>query len=159
MNRANLLSIIATGGLGATSSGLQLSTALNKPAGVGIGAGAFSAGLALFGIRAQKGDTSHFDFQSNMLAEFFDRPTLPDSKYPEMIWTFLNGSPAYSPTGLSRKEQLIQTWVQVKRIDSLEAWTKLTASPVSRPNCANAALTILKTVPLRSRMFAPEFRF
>jgi hypothetical protein len=126
VNRANLLSIIAGGGLGAASSGLQLSTTLNKPAaGVGIGAGAFSAGLALFGIRAQKGDTSHFDFQSNMLAEFFDRPSLPDSKYPEMIWTFLSESPASSPTGLSRKEQLIETWVEVKRIDSLESGDKI----------------------------------
>ena len=56
VNRANLLSVIVGGGLGATSSGLQLSSALTKPAaGVGIGAGALSASLAIFGIRAQKG--------------------------------------------------------------------------------------------------------
>src|SRR5260370_28135252 len=91
VNRANLLSVIVGGGLGATSSGLQLSSTLTKPAaGVGIGAGTLSASLAVFGIRAQKGRSSQFDFESNMLAEFFDRPVLPDTQYPPTIWTFLN---------------------------------------------------------------------
>jgi hypothetical protein len=73
VNRANLLSVIVGGGLGATGSGLQLSSTLTKPAaGVGIGAGALSASLAVFGIHAQKGKSSPFDFESNMLAEFFD---------------------------------------------------------------------------------------
>lgn len=133
VNRANLLSIMVGGGLGATSSGLQLSPNLTKPAaGVGIGAGTLSASLALLGIRAQKGKSSQFDFQSNMLAEFFDRPALPDSQYPETIWTFLNQSPPNNSTGLTRKQQLMQTWVEVKRIDSLaskEKIDRLTSQP------------------------------
>ena len=124
--RANLLSFIVGGGLGATSSGLQLSSNLTKPAaGVGIGAGTLSAGFALAGLRAQKGGSSQFDFESNMLAEFLDRPVLPDSQYPATIWTFLNQSPRNNPTGLTRKEQLVQTWVQVKRIDSLASADKI----------------------------------
>jgi hypothetical protein len=126
VNRANLLSVIVGGGLGATSSGLQLSSNLTKPAaGVGIGAGTLSASLALVGIRAQKGRSSQFDFESDMLAEFFDRPVLPDSQYPATIWTFLNESAPTSPTGVTRKQQLMQTWIQVKRIDSLASVDKI----------------------------------
>jgi len=126
VNRANLLSVIVGGGLGATSSGLQLSAGLNRPASaVGIGAGTLSAGLALLGIHAQKGGSSPFDFDSNMLAEFFDRPVLPDSQYPATIWTFLNEAPASNPAGPTRKQQLVETWVQVKRIDSLASADKI----------------------------------
>jgi hypothetical protein len=126
VNRANLLSVIVGGGLGATSSGLQLSSTLSKPAaGVGIGAGALSATLAVFGIHAQKGSSSQFDFQSNMLAQFFDRPILPDSHYPATIWSFLNESAPNSPTAATRRQQLVQTWIQVKRIDSLASIDKI----------------------------------
>jgi len=126
VNRANLLGIIIGGGLGATSSGLQLSSALDKPAAaVGIGAGTASAGLALAGIHAQKGGSSQFDFNSNMLAEFFDRPTLPDSHYPATVWTFLNEIAPNSPADLTRKQQLLRSWVEVKRIDSLSSADKI----------------------------------
>src|ERR1700679_885698 len=102
VSRANLLGVIVGGTVGATSSGLQLSSNLTKPAaGVGIGAGTLSAGLALAGIHAEKGRTSEFDFESNMLAEFFDRPTLPNSRYPETIWIFLNQTSPYGPDGLT----------------------------------------------------------
>ena len=68
VTRANLLSALIGGGLGATSSGLQLSSSLTRPAAsVGIAAGAFSSGIAIIGIHAQPGKTSAFDFNSNML--------------------------------------------------------------------------------------------
>jgi hypothetical protein len=126
VSRANLLSVLIGGAVGATSSGLQLSSNLTKPAaGVGIGAGTVSAGLALAGIHQEKGKTSLFNFDSNMLAEFFDRPTLPNSQYPSTIWIFLNEVSPSGPAGLTRKEQLLQTWVQVKRIDSLSSTEKI----------------------------------
>jgi hypothetical protein len=126
VSRANLLGVIVGGAVGATSSGLQLSSNLTKPAaGVGIGAGTLSAGFALAGIHAQKGKSSPFDFDSNMLAQFFDRPTLPDSRYPATIWIFLNEVGHNGSPGLTRKEQLLQTWVQVKRIDSLSSTEKI----------------------------------
>jgi hypothetical protein len=126
VNRANLLGIIIGGGLGATSSGLQLSSSLDKPAaGVGIGAGALSAGFGIAGIHAQQGRSTRFDFNSNMLAEFFDRPVLEDSHYPAMIATFLDEVAPSSSDGLTRKQQLIQTWIEVKRIDSLTSTEKI----------------------------------
>jgi hypothetical protein len=126
VSRANLLSVLVGGAVGATASGLQLSSNLTKPAaGVGIAAGTLSAGLALAGIREEKGKNSRFDFESNMLAQFFDRPTLLDSQYPATIWTFLNESSLNGPAGLTRKQQLMQIWVQVKRIDSLASTEKI----------------------------------
>jgi hypothetical protein len=126
VNRANLLGVIVGGGLGATSSGLQLSSTLTKPAaGVGIGAGALSAGFGIAGIHAQKGGTSQFDFQSNMLAQLFDRPVLPDSQYPATLWKFLNEEPRSGPAGATRRQQLLDTWVQVRRIDSLASADKI----------------------------------
>ena len=126
VSRANLLSILIGGGVGATSSGLQLSSSLDKPAAaVGIAAGALSSSLALAGIHAQQGHTSRFDFNSNMLAAFFDRPQLPDSRYPATVWTFLNESPTNQPANLTRKQELLQTWVIVKRIDSLSSTEKI----------------------------------
>ena len=126
VSRANLLSILIGGGVGATSSGLQLSSGLDKPAAaVGIAAGALSSSLALAGIRAQQGHTSQFDFNSNMLAEFFDRPALPDSRYPATVWTFLNQAPTTGPANLTRKQELLQSWVTVKRIDSLSSTEKI----------------------------------
>jgi hypothetical protein len=135
VSRANLLSALLGGALGATSSGLQLSSSLSKPAAaVGIGAGSVSAGLALAGIHAQKGKTSQFDFESNMLARFFDRSPLPSSEYPETIWTFLNQPSPTGQTNLTRKQQLLQTWLQVRRIDSLTSADKidrLTSQPAA----------------------------
>jgi hypothetical protein len=124
--RANLLSSLVGGAVGATSSALGLSPDLNKPSNaVGIAAGAISTGFALVGIHSRNGESMPFDFPSNMLAEFFDRPTLPNSTYPPIIWTFLNQVAAVGPAGVTRKQYLLETWVRVKRIDSLENKDKI----------------------------------
>ena len=126
VSRANLLAAVLGGAVGATSSGLQLSSTLTKPAaGVGIGAGALSAGFAVAGIHAQAGKSSRFDFESNMLAELFDRPMLPNSQYPATVWTFLNEASPIGPAGLTRRQELIETWVKVDRIDALSSREKI----------------------------------
>jgi hypothetical protein len=126
VSRANLWGAILGGTVGATSSGLQLSSSLSKPAaGVGIGAGALSSGFALYGIHAQPGKSSLFDFQSNMLAQIFGRSTLPNCQYPTTIWSFLNEPALGSASGLTRREELLQSWVNVRRIDSLESREKI----------------------------------
>lgn len=118
VNRANLWSIIAGGGLGATSAGLQIpSGQKTTSAVVGIAGGALSAGLAISGIHAQKGGTRVLAFDSNMLAEFFDRPAVEDSHYDPIVWHFLNEVAATDPDKLTRKERLIHTWYSLKRID------------------------------------------
>jgi hypothetical protein len=85
-----------------------------------LGGGVLTVGLGLFGLQAQNGKTSPYKFDSNMLAEFFDRPVLPDSHYSAIIWTFLNQPPLNDPSGPTRKQQLLQIWIEVGRIDSLD---------------------------------------
>lgn len=126
VSRANLWGAIIGGTVGATSSGLQLSSSLSKPAAaVGIGAGALSSGFALYGIHAQPGKSSPFDFQSNMLAQIFDRVTLPNCEYPPIVWTFLSEPATNSISGLTRRQELLQSWVNVRRIDSLDSREKI----------------------------------
>jgi hypothetical protein len=122
VNRANLLSIVSGGTLGATSAGLQLPSGENKASSlVGIAGGVLSSSLAISGIRAQKGGTRLFDFDSNMLAELFDRPALGDSRYDPIVWSFLNDVAPTDEDGLTRKERLIQTWITLKRTDPLSS--------------------------------------
>jgi hypothetical protein len=117
VNRANLWSVIAGGGLGGASAGLQLpSGQKTASAVVGIAGGALSAGLAISGIRAQRGATRVFDFNSNMLAQLFERPTLEDSQYDPIVWKFLNDVAPTDADKLTRKERLIHTWYSVGRI-------------------------------------------
>ncbi len=72
VSRANLLGVIVGGAVGATSSGLQLSSNLTKPAaGVGIGAGTLSAGFALAGIHAEKGKTHSIRFRIEYAGRIF----------------------------------------------------------------------------------------
>jgi hypothetical protein len=118
VNRANLLSIVSGGTLGATSAGLQLPSGENKASSmVGIAAGVVSSTLAISGIRAQKSGTRLFDFSSNMLAELFARPALGDNRYDPIVWRFLNDVAPTDVEGLTRKERLIQTWITLKRTD------------------------------------------
>ncbi len=119
VNRANLLSVIVGGTLGAASSGLQIPNGQTKPsAAVGIAAGTLSSGFGIAGIRAQKGGTREFDFDSNMLARLFDRPTLPDSKYLPVVWAFLNEVAPTDPNAITRRDRLVRTWIELKRLDT-----------------------------------------
>jgi hypothetical protein len=134
VNRANLLGILLGGGLSATSSVLQLSTNLDTfSSALDIAGGSASVGFALIGIHAQKGGSAPFDFNSNMLAEFFDRPMLPTSQYPATVWAFLNEPSPTSPEHLTRKAQLLKTWVVVQRLGSLSNTDKI-ARVTSEPS-------------------------
>ena len=134
VNRANLFGILLGGGLSATSSVLQLSTNLDTASSaLDIAGGSASVGFALMGIHAQKGGSAPFDFSSNMLAEFFDRPMLPTSQYPATVWAFLNEPSPTSPEHLTRKAQLLKTWVVVQRIGSLSNADKI-ARVTSEPS-------------------------
>ena len=127
VNRANLLGIIVGGGAGAAGSSMQFSSDHIAKVGnaLSLGGGVLTVGLGLFGLHAENGKSIRFDFDSNMLAEFFDRPTQPDSHYSKIIWTFLNQPSLNDPTGPTRRQQLLQTWVRVRRIESLGDASKI----------------------------------
>ncbi|QHN03575.1 hypothetical protein FTO74_09480 [Granulicella sp. WH15] len=118
VTRANLLSALIGGGLGGTSAGLQLSTKQTAAAaGTGITGGALAAGIALYGIHAQRGESRALETDSNMLAQFFDRPVLPTSRYPPIVWQFLNEVAQSDPDHITRRQRLVRTWLELKRLD------------------------------------------
>jgi len=127
VNRADLLGIIVGGGVGAAGSSMQFSSDHIAKIGnaLSLGGGVATVGLGLFGLHAQNGKSIRFDFDSNMLAEFFDRPIRPDSHYSPVIWTFLNQPSLNDPAGPTRRQQLLQTWVRVRRIESLDDTGKI----------------------------------
>lgn len=127
VNRANLFGIIVGGGAGAAGSSMQFSSDHIAKIGnaLSLGGGVLTVGLGLAGLHAQNGKSIRFDFDSNMLAEFFDRPIQPDSHYSPIIWTFLNQPSLNDPAGPTRKQQLLQTWVRVRRIESLDDAAKI----------------------------------
>ena len=128
VTRANLLSALIGGGLGATSSGLQLSSSLTRPAaGVGIAAGAFSSGIAIIGIHAQPGRDQPLRLQLQHARRDLRSPHAPRQPLsPKPSWTFLQPDRSHNtPSDLTRKQQILQTWVNVKRIDSLADSTKI----------------------------------
>ena len=51
--------------------------------------------------------------------------TKSSGRYPATVWTFLNEPAPNAANGVTRKRQLLDTWVSVKRIDSLESWEKI----------------------------------
>ncbi len=144
VTRANLLSALFGGGLGATSAGLQLSSKqTNATVATGIAGGTISAGLALYGIRAQRGGTRALDTESNMLAQFFGWPELPASHYPRVIWQFLSEVAASDPDHLIRRERLIRTWLELKRLDSPDTPSgRLKIEHVTSMSNQHLALTI-----------------
>ena len=85
---------------------------------MGIAGGVVSGNFGVWGIRAQRGGTRVLDIDSNMLARFFDRPGTADRDYPSLVWRFLNQVPPTGSGRVTRKDQLIQTWVTLGRINS-----------------------------------------
>jgi hypothetical protein len=119
VNRYNLAGLIAGGGLGTVSSGLQLSQSQSRnSAFLGMSAGVVSSGLALAGIRAQRGGSRMFPTKSNMLAQLFGREPLPNSRYPQLVEDYLNQVPADATDARSRGNHLIAAWVAASRIES-----------------------------------------
>jgi hypothetical protein len=137
VNRFILAGLVAGGGLGTVSSGLQLSqTQAHNSTLLGISAGALSSGFALAGLHAQHGGSRVFSAKSNMLAELFGREPLPDSRYPQSVEEFLNQVPTHATDLRSRGAHLIAAWVAEERIESpLSAAGKQTVDRVtSRPS-------------------------
>ncbi len=144
VTRANLLSALFGGGLGATSAGLQLSSReTSATVATGVAGGAISTSLAIYGIRAQRGGTHMLDVESNMLAQFFDRPEMQTSHYPQVVWRFLNEVAPSDPGHLIRRDRLIRTWVELRRVDSLNtASAKLKIEHVTSMPDQHLTLTI-----------------
>jgi hypothetical protein len=100
------------------ASGLQIGTAnpyQNAGNVMEVGAGALSTGISTYALKQSSGEKRTANVNPNMLARFFSLSTTKDRDIPVPIWNFLN-EPMPEGKGLSRRDILIQRWVQIGRI-------------------------------------------
>ncbi len=111
---------------------------LSIPSGInGILAGIVPSVASMYALRQLNGKTSKSEADPNMLAKLFDYPTNPEVEYPKCVWQFLNLPPAGENINKTRKDLIINRWIEDKNIPNFtDRHTKdldiITAS-ISRP--------------------------
>lgn len=98
---------------------------------------AASAGIALGVLAFREADhgKTKRDLRFNMLAQMLDRPPLPTSTYPDVVWTYLN-SELPGSAGATPRQQLLQHWAQDKLLGKTgrdEAIIDSMTSTLTRP--------------------------
>lgn len=78
--------------------------------------GAAQMSLSALALRQQNGSKRNTAGRANMLAPIFDQSTNEDSKYPSIVWAYLN-APVSSGTQ-SRRQALIKQWLEYGRLAS-----------------------------------------
>lgn len=93
----------------------QLDTAGNI---VEIVGGVAQTALSVMALRQQQGQKRRQPLRPNMLAPIFDQTTNHESKYPSVVWKYLNSSPS---NGDSRRVALVKQWLESGRLPGREA--------------------------------------
>ncbi len=111
---ANAGSFIANGALWAIGEAYDIPTyrypRLSIPSGtISILAGVVPSIASMYALKAVDGKRTTSEVDPNMLAELFDYPCNPDTKYPRSIWEFLNAVPPLDKK--PRKVQLVDRWI------------------------------------------------
>ncbi len=113
-----IANFVSGGGLQMISSGIQVGTGFpyaNAGNTMEVVAGALSTGISTYALKQSSGEKRNAGVAPNTMAKIFDLPTSKDEEIPEAIWNYLN-DPFPNSNGLSRRERLIQRWVQIGRI-------------------------------------------
>jgi hypothetical protein len=116
VDRVNLVSLAIGGIAGTASSALGLTVHDRASAVTGIVAGSATAVLSLIGLKLSRGGSHELLAQSNMLSEVFARPQDENNVYPPVVVSFMNAIAPEDVDGLTRKERLVRSWVDIGRI-------------------------------------------
>jgi hypothetical protein len=81
--------------------------------------GTIQTGLSAYALRAQRGDRRRMPVKPNMLAPIFDQGATQDSKYPRVVWKYLN-EPLTAGTS-SRRAMLVKQWLESGRMAGRQA--------------------------------------
>ncbi len=119
--RNNAMAFVTNGALWAVCEGLGIPTYKNPklsiPSGAtGIVAGAIPSVFSLWAMRQQQGKKTTSESEPNILAKLFDYPITPDIDYPASVWHFLQSVPPDDTSGKTRREQLINRWLNDKNL-------------------------------------------
>ncbi len=135
INLLNLASLAVGGSLGTASATLGLAGEGKASNITGVLAGGVITTLSVIGLRRKRGESQQLQVPSNMLANLFGRPVVPNNAYPPIVEAFMKSVSPNEKEGLTRQQRLIQSWIKVKRIpnpDSAagkEKILRLTSSP------------------------------
>jgi len=80
--------------------------------------GAVQMGLSTYALRQQAGQKKKTAVRANMLAPIFDQSTNMESKYPRVVWRFLNTPGA---AGESLRQTLVKQWLESGKLPAREA--------------------------------------
>lgn len=113
----NAVSFCTNGALWALAEGLSIPTYRRPRFSISSGTTGILAGLvpSAFSIYALKQLSGrHFvgTCKPNMLAKLFDYPTSPQIEYPKSVWDYLNAVPPDDNSGLTRRVQIINRWIE-----------------------------------------------
>lgn len=118
--RTNSIANFVSGGVSEMAGGafqlvpnLKLDNAGNI---VEMAGGAIQTGLSAYALRQQQGRKRLVAPKPNMLAPIFDQSGDESSRYPKLVWQFIN-SPVAGGTE-SRRQALIKQWLETGRLDS-----------------------------------------
>jgi hypothetical protein len=122
--RTNSIANFVSGGVSEMAGGafqlvpnLKLDNAGNI---VEMAGGAIQTGLSAFALRQQQGRKRVVTPKPNMLAPIFDQNGDETSRYPKLVWQYLNTPSGNSGTAgaVSRRQQLIKQWMEIGRLSS-----------------------------------------
>ncbi|MBI2811645.1 MAG: hypothetical protein HYX67_12580 [Candidatus Melainabacteria bacterium] len=114
----NITNFTSGGALAMIGSGIQIGggAAINNAGNVmEVAAGAVATGISTYALKQSNGEKRSAGVNPNMLARIFNLPSGKDKDFPTPIWNFLN-EPIPGGKGESRRDLLIERWVQLGRI-------------------------------------------
>ncbi len=114
----NITNFTSGGALAMIGSGIQIGggSAIGNAGNVmEVAAGAVATGISTYALKQSSGEKRSAGVNPNMLAKLFNLPTTKDHEIPTPVWNFLN-EPIPGGKGESRRDLLIERWVQLGRI-------------------------------------------
>jgi len=114
----NITNFTSGGALAMIGSGIQIGGGLgisNAGNVMEVTAGALATGISTYALKQSSGEKRSAGADPNMLARLFNLPTTKDKDISTPIWNFLN-EPIPGGNGKSRRDLLIERWVQLGRI-------------------------------------------
>lgn len=117
--RLNTIANFLSGGITGIVGGSIKIAEVNEQAANGIdtGEGITQTALALLALKQQAGEKKIVEGTPNMLAKLFDvNAPHTERDYPPSVWRYLCSVPPGSKTSLTRREELIKRWMQLKVI-------------------------------------------
>jgi hypothetical protein len=78
--------------------------------------GAVQTSLSAFTIRQQREESKLIKAKPKILIAFLSGNNLTEKEFPETVWTFLNHVPDQSKKSKTRREVLIDHWIEIGRL-------------------------------------------